>query len=99
MSGNKTPQPKPAWVKLYLEKQSETSTMPPYIIGLLAEEKPGAYVLTKVLEYHENEDTYEMDAVEIPKIILVSRTYVWMCEVLGELPTTEQPYNGEGGLG
>lgn len=99
MNSGQPQQLKPAWVKLWLERQSEASHMPEYIIGLLVEEKPGSYVISKVVEYHEDEDTFEMVAREVPKIMLISRTYVWACEILGELPSTEQPFNGEGGLG
>lgn len=91
--------PNGAWVKLHLERQSENSTMPASIVGFLSEETPGSYVLTKTVEYQEDEETFENIAVEVPTMLLVSRTYVWACEVLGERHETEQPYNGEGGLG
>lgn len=86
------------WVRLYLEKQSENSSMPDSIVGVLSQETPNSYVLSKVLDYKENEDTFEMEAVEVEGYNFISRTYVWRCEVLNELPTSE-PYNGTGGLG
>jgi hypothetical protein len=88
-----------AWVRLHLERQSENSAMPASIVGFLSEETPGSYVLTKTIEYQEDEDTYEKVAVEVPTMLLVSRTYVWACEILGERHDTEEPYSGEGGLG
>lgn len=93
------PQPlQPAWVRLHLERQSESSSMPASIVGLLVEEKPGSYVLSKTIEYKEDSDSYDVIPVEVPMLMLVSRTYVWACEILGELPTSEV-YKGEGGMG
>jgi hypothetical protein len=89
------------WVRLHLERQSESSFMPPYMVGLLSNETPGAYVLTKVIEYRENEEEYTMEPYIIDQHNHVSKTYVWRCEVLGEKPPLdERPFNGEdGGLG
>lgn len=88
------------WVRLHLERQSGESFMPPYIVGLLSSETPGTYMLTKVIEYRENEDELTMEPFEVAQHNHINKTYVWRCEVLGEqAPIDETPYNGEGGLG
>lgn len=87
------------WVKLHLERQSEGSTMPPYIIGFLTKESANAYVLTKVMLERYNDETFENEYIEAVQHHHVNRTYVWNCEVLGERPIATDNYNGEGGLG
>jgi len=92
--------PNGAWVQLYLAKQSEGSAMPESVVGFLSEETAGGYVLIKTVQYKEDEDTLEMVPIEVPKTLIVSRTYVWAVEVLGDRPLfSEEGYNGEGGLG
>lgn len=88
------------WVRLYLERQSEGSFMPPMVVGLLSNETAGSYVLTKVLEYKENDD-YGLEPIIIDSHNHINKTYVWRCEVLGEKPPIdEEPFNSdEGGLG
>jgi len=87
------------WVRLHLERQSESSNMPDSIIGFLTDETPGAYVLSKVIDFEEDE-YYKVTPKEDNTINMINRTYVWRCEILGNMPTFED-YNGEstGGLG
>ena len=68
-----------------MEKQTESSMMPPYIIGILYKDTPTHYVLTRVLE--QNEETFELRERE--GFDFINKTYVWRCEVLGE----ERPYD------
>ena len=86
------------WVRLHLEKQSETSTMPESITGYMYGETAVNYALSKVIEYQEDEETYEILPVPVDKVMMINRTYVLGIEILGEQPPTT-PFNGEGGLG
>lgn len=87
------------WVKLYLERQSVDSTMPEYVVGFLFEETPGAYVLSKVLETVETED-FDFEDMITEGINMISRTYVWRCEILGNEPVAmKHQSNPSGGLG
>ena len=100
---NQQPQEKPqgAWVRLWFVPQTEMTTMPPFVEGYLTEETPGAYVLSKVIVEQENEETYQIDRVELVEHNFINRTYVWRCQLLGRSPVgaSEDIYNGEGGLG
>lgn len=88
------------WVRLHLERQSEASFMPPYVEGFLTKETDRAYVLTKVMQERENEETFEIEYVEAVEHHHISRTYVWNCQVLGERPVAPvYSGSGSGGLG
>lgn len=89
---------KGVWVRLHLERQSDSSFMPPYVTGYLTSQSATHYVLTKSLEPTENEDTYEIVFDEVAKHQHINKTYVWNCEVLGDAPIAPV-YNGSGGLG
>lgn len=92
--------PNGAWVRLYLASQSEGSGMPESVVGFLSEETASGYVLIKTLQYEQDDITYENVPVEVPKTLIVNRTYVWAVEVMGERPiSSEEGYNGAGGLG
>jgi hypothetical protein len=86
------------WVRLHLERQSESSFMPPYVEGFLTKETDRAYVLTKVMQERENPETFDIEYVEAVEHHHVSRTYVWNCQVLGSRPVAPA-YSGGGGLG
>lgn len=86
------------WVRLYLERQNESSYMPPYIEGYLTKESATTYQLTKVVKAKEDEETFEVEYIEVAEHHHINKTYVWDCVVLGERPIAPA-YNGEGGLG
>ena len=91
MSTNNKP-----WVRLHLERQSESSFMPPFIVGLLQQETMTHYVLSNVLEEDENGNLHERMELDF-----ISKTYVWRCEILGERKPQiihSEDYD-EGGLG
>lgn len=102
MSEQVKPELKPLWVTLHLEPQSERSTMPPAITGLLVRETATGYVLDKLARIVENEETYERRLTAVDERHHVNRTYVWDCEVHGETLASvmvDDNYSDEGGLG
>lgn len=90
------------WVKLYMEPQSERSLMPPFVIGILTKETPGQYVLVKVLDEVENDETGLFEVQPTEGMRFYSKTYVYCLEMMAEPPQLNgfgEVYNGEGGLG
>lgn len=89
----KTPKP---WVKLHLAKQSDSCRMPPWVVGMLQQELPGAYLLGSVLEMVPDDGHplgYIWQERKFPDYI--SRTYVYRVEILGAKPDLmmeEGPY-------
>ena len=71
--------PKP-WVKLHIMAQTEGSMAPPYIIGILQGESGTHYTLTNVIEYFDDEG----QPIERKYPDVISKTYVWRCEIIGD---------------
>lgn len=91
-----------AWVRLHLVEQTAGSNMPDAIEGFLVEETPNSYVLHRVIEWDEDEDEF----VEADRMNLISRTYVWRCEILERSPLDDGSegkvpayFGDEGGMG
>jgi hypothetical protein len=84
------------WVRLHLVAQTESSNMPPHVEGFLTDETPGSYVLSKVIELVEDEETFEVERVATDRVELINRTYVWRCSVLDHSPLDDE---GDGDAG
>jgi hypothetical protein len=99
----------PKWVRLHLAPQTEDSSMPPYVVGLMTGETAAAYVLNPMLEKVEEYDEEYGDIIATDTIApigmnFINKTYVWRCQILEEKPdidsmTSEDSLDSEGGLG
>lgn len=83
--GTNTPVPRvKPWVMLHMAHQTPGTPMPHFIVGILEQELPGSYVLSRVLE-QEPDDAHPRGYifVESTRMDYINRTYVYRLTVLG----------------